>query len=63
MKLKVKKLELNKTTISNLDKQEMKQINGASMILKSCFCEETVSCSVWFCCPPEENQAELNFGL
>jgi len=63
MKLKERKLELNKETISNLNDQEMKKVKGALATVVSCECEETMSCSVWFCCPPDNMLAELNFDL
>lgn len=47
-----KKLSLNKTTVSNLHDEELKNVRGASLLVASCICEETESCSLVYCCPP-----------
>ncbi len=46
-----KKLALNKKTISNLTNSEMSEVNGGTLIIRSCNCSE--SCSViYYCCGP-----------
>lgn len=65
MKKQKRTLKLNKSTISNLNKEEGKKIKAGSIIFASCACVETESCSVIYCCPPttkQNNEQERNPG-
>lgn len=49
----LKKLSLNKETITILQNEEMILIKGASIFITSCQCD-TASCSIaGYCCDPE----------
>jgi len=49
----LKKLILNKATITRLQNEEMRLIKGASIFIPSCVCD-TASCSIHArCCDPE----------
>lgn len=51
----MKKLSLKKTTIVNLNDDEMNNIRGATFFQHSCDCQDTKSCSFYQqCCPPPE---------
>lgn len=61
----MKKLILNKRTVSNLTDEQMKKVKGATLAHPTCVCDLTESCTfVHICCPPpEENaQKENNIG-
>lgn len=60
----MKKLELNKNTVSNLSDEQMDKIHGATIFHASCNCNQTRSCSFYVeCCPPPEGAAaEENLG-
>ena len=54
----MKKLVLSKERIANLSTDEMREINGKSVIHHTCACNDTKSCSYYLkCCPPPEGIA------
>lgn len=49
-------LNLNKTTVSNLDPDQMGRVLGGSFLINSCTCSD--SCSlIYYCCGPTKQQA------
>ncbi|MCK4766360.1 MAG: class I lanthipeptide [Candidatus Aminicenantes bacterium] len=59
----MKKLELNKNTVSNLNDEQMDKIHGATLAYTSCNCNTTNSCTGYVnCCPPPE-RAVNKFNL
>jgi len=47
----IKKLELNKKTVSNLENKEMSSLHGASSPYPSCLCQDTACCTLLTGCP------------
>ena len=51
----MKKIKLNKVTVSTLNDEQMKKIYGATFMNPSCLCQDTKSCTFAHeCCPPPE---------
>ena len=52
----MKKLKINKETVTNLTDEQMQKIRGGSFVLHTCDCEDTKSCSfkLQCCSPPVE---------
>ena len=61
MKKKIeKRFSLNKATVTDLNRDEMKKIIGATLLVPSCVCS-VKSCSlIRYCCPPTEALAALH---
>lgn len=58
-----KRLDLKKTTISNLLDDEMREIKGATFIVGTCVCD-TASCSIEVqCCDPPPEKMAMAFYL
>jgi len=61
MKKKIeKRFSLNKATVTDLNRAEMKNINGASVFLPSCDCSVKSCSHIVICCPPTEKLAALH---
>lgn len=58
----MKKLKLNKKTISSLSKAEIPKeqigkVQGASVVFNTCLCNDTESCTLFHqCCDPPPEQ-------
>ena len=53
----MKRLKLNKETVSNLSDDEMKNVVGATLVHITCECNQTESCTfVHKCCPPDDEK-------
>jgi len=48
---KIKRLELNKKTVSTLDNKDMVFLHGASVPYPSCLCQDTACCTLFTGCP------------
>ena len=56
----MKKLKINKKTVTNLTDEQMQKIRGASFVHFTCDCNETESCTFAHqCCPPPEEKVLL----
>jgi len=55
----MKKLKINKETVTNLTDEQMRKIRGGSIVHATCDCNDTESCSFFDkCCPPPEKKIQ-----